>query len=135
MYFYKVVQLNGIPSPTRTLNCGHTAVMGIGGDSVCKLDGYEICMACAGEWEAAELPYLTRIVQYITGEGVFTAPGHRLTTWGGRDIGRVVSAGRVQHTPTGGRWQAVRVRDVHGGEWVGRTPVDSGNYVSLRRAK
>jgi hypothetical protein len=95
-------------------------------------DGREICWTCADQEQREALKDRTKAAG-----GYLASDGRTVTTWTGGKLGTVTSATTVRLA----RWsafhgktmQAIRVRDVHGNMWHGRT--SPGMSVTLRPLK
>lgn len=118
----------------RILSCGHHPSphdQHTTGTAHCP-DGREICWACADAEQVAALKDRSK-----PAGGYLSQDGRTLTTWTGGKLGDVVRSTPVRLA----RWshwhgrtiQAIRVRDVHGAMWYGRT--SPGMCVSLRPCK
>ncbi len=63
--------------------------------------------------------------------------GKQVTTWSGGKLADVIRTRRVKHfVPNAQRYvdySSVRVKDLKGGEWIGRG--SPGMYIKLRRVK
>lgn len=118
----------------RTLSCGHKPsphsehTTG----TAHTRDGREICWTCADREQVEAM----RDRSKPTG-GYLSSDGRTVTTWTGGYLGTVVRSTPVRLA----RWswchgktmQAIRVRDVHGAMWYGRT--SPGVCVTLRPCK
>lgn len=121
----------------RILSCGHKPsphsehTTGTTGTAHTP-DGREICCQCADAEQVEALKDRTKPVgAYLAGDG------RTVTTWTGGKLGTVTASSTVRLA----RWsafhgrtmQAIRVRDVHGNMWHGRT--SPGMSVNLRPCK
>lgn len=110
------------------LDCGHapTPTSGSGtGYATDSTTGETKCYACADQYEIDLLRTADRFVAYLS------LDSKRITTWTGGTLGTVTRA--TDSAPA--KKTYVRVTDVHGIDWYGVGPIESGTYVSLRRVK
>lgn len=118
----------------RILSCGHTPSPHsyITTGTAHTPDGREICCECADREQVQGLKDRSKpFGAYLDGDG------RTVTTWTGGKLGTVTSS----HTIHLARWSyvhgktmlAIRVRDVHGAMWHGRT--SPGMCVTLRPSK
>ncbi len=118
----------------RTLSCGHTPsphsehTTG----TAHTHDGREICWACADREQVEGLRDRTK-----PAGGYLSSDGKTVTTWTGGKLGTVTSSTTIHLAKYswihGKTMQAIRVRDIHGGMWYGRT--SPGVCVNLRPLK
>lgn len=105
-------------------DCGHSVEpTGIGTGYATTLDGRKLCYACADEAQRAEMATSERFVAYVSSDG------KRVTTWTGGELARVTASWQDM----AGRRRYVRAVDPSGARWHGVGPVETGDYVSLRR--
>lgn len=109
-----------------TLDCGHepTPTEGAGNGIAFDSDMSTMCYECAAGKLKADALMNNHIVAYVSSDG------HRVTTWDGQELGKV-----LDYHDAGQYRTFYRAKLWDGRAWYGWGPSESGTYVSLRPYK
>lgn len=117
----------------KVLNCGHepTQTDGVGtGIAQDSETGREMCYPCADTDQREKLKTADAFTGYVS------EAKRVITTWPGGELAKVTSlaTGRVQYTPSGGRYRMRTVEAVtpDGVRWKGRGS-DGMDAITMRR--